>query len=68
MTHHRTSTHRALRAVTAAAVVALGLAVVPSAATAADADTGWLAWVICPRTPRRSTSRSPHRTGPPCSS
>ena len=42
MTHHRTSTRRALRAVVVAAVVGLGFAAVPSAATAADAGTGWL--------------------------
>ena len=43
MTHHRSSTRRALGAVTAAALVALGVALVPaSAANAADSGTGWL--------------------------
>lgn len=42
MTHHRSSTRRALLAVTAAAIGALGFAVVPTAASAADAGTGWL--------------------------
>jgi hypothetical protein len=42
MTHHRSSTRRALRAVTAATVVVLGFAFAPAAATAADAGTGWL--------------------------
>lgn len=42
MTHHRSSTRRALRAVTAAAIVALGFAFMPTAATAADAGSGWL--------------------------
>jgi hypothetical protein len=42
MTHPRSSTRRAVRALTAAAIVALGFAVAPSAATAADAGTGWL--------------------------
>ena len=42
MTQLRPSSRRALRAVTASAIVALGFASVPTAATAADAGTGWV--------------------------
>ncbi|TFV98781.1 DUF4397 domain-containing protein [Orlajensenia leifsoniae] len=42
MPHHGSRTRRALRTVTAAAIVAIGFAFTPSAATAADAGTGWL--------------------------